>query len=87
MNLNPASPIIDTRSFGDQPEKVSRHSAAAVRGLHNGGITACAKHFPGHGDTHGDTHRDIPRVDKSYAELKVNDLAPFQAAIDAVSIW
>ncbi|KQA18812.1 glycoside hydrolase family 3 N-terminal domain-containing protein [Vibrio metoecus] len=83
VNLNPASPIIDTRSFGDQPEKVSLHSSAAVRGLHQGGITACAKHFPGHGDTHGDTHRDIPRVDKSYAELKLNDLAPFQAAIDA----
>ncbi|EGR0047865.1 glycosyl hydrolase family 3 [Vibrio vulnificus] len=83
VNLNPASPIIDTRSFGDQPEKVSRHSAAAVRGLHSGGITACAKHFPGHGDTHGDTHRDIPRVDKSYADLKLNDLAPFQAAVDA----
>ncbi|EHW0636436.1 glycosyl hydrolase family 3 [Vibrio vulnificus] len=83
VNLNPASPIIDTRSFGDQPEKVAFHSAAAVRGLHTGGITACAKHFPGHGDTHGDTHRDIPRVDKSYDDLKLNDLAPFQAAVDA----
>ncbi|EOD79387.1 Beta-hexosaminidase [Grimontia indica] len=83
VNLNPASPIIDTRSFGDQPDKVSDHSAAAVKGLHAGSIVACAKHFPGHGDTHGDTHREIPRVDKSYDELKANDLAPFQAAIDA----
>ncbi|WP_028021871.1 glycoside hydrolase family 3 N-terminal domain-containing protein [Enterovibrio calviensis] len=83
VNLNPASPIIDTRSFGDQPDKVSAHSAAAVVGLHAGNIVACAKHFPGHGDTQGDTHRDIPRVDKSYDELKANDLAPFQAAIDA----
>ncbi|WP_120510381.1 glycoside hydrolase family 3 N-terminal domain-containing protein [Photobacterium salinisoli] len=83
VNFNPESPIIDTRSFGDQPKKVSAHSAAAVRGLHQGEITACAKHFPGHGDTQGDTHRDIPRVDKSYDELKANDLAPFQAAINA----
>lgn len=83
VNLNPASPIIDTRSFGDVPSKVSAHSAAAVKGLHQGDIVACAKHFPGHGDTHGDTHREIPRVDKSYDELKANDLAPFQAAIDA----
>jgi beta-N-acetylhexosaminidase len=83
VNLNSSSPIIDTRSFGDQPAKVAAHSAAAVKGLYQGDIISCAKHFPGHGDTHGDTHRDIPRVDKSYEELKSNDLAPFQAAIDA----
>lgn len=83
VNLNPDSPIIDTRSFGDQPAKVSAHSAAAVKGLNNGAVISCAKHFPGHGDTHGDTHRDIPRVDKSYDELRENDLAPFQAAINA----
>nr|WP_272946022.1 glycoside hydrolase family 3 N-terminal domain-containing protein [Vibrio mexicanus] len=83
VNLNPASPIIDTRSFGDMPDKVSAHAAAAVRGLASSSIISCAKHFPGHGDTHGDTHRDIPRVDKSYEELKENDLAPFQAAVDA----
>ncbi|MFD2178022.1 glycoside hydrolase family 3 protein [Veronia pacifica] len=83
VNLNPNSPIIDTRSFGDMPEKVSAHSAAAVNGLSAGNILSCAKHFPGHGDTQGDTHRDIPRVDKTYDELKSNDLAPFQSAIDA----
>ncbi|WP_017025081.1 glycoside hydrolase family 3 N-terminal domain-containing protein [Vibrio rumoiensis] len=83
VNFNPQSPIIDTRSFGDQPDKVSLHSAAAVRGLHQGEIIACAKHFPGHGDTHADTHREIPQVDKSYAQLKANDLMPFQAAINA----
>ncbi|KLV03699.1 glycosyl hydrolase family 3 [Photobacterium aquae] len=83
VNFNPASPIIDTRSFGDQPAKVSAHCAAAVSGLHDGGIVACAKHFPGHGDTQGDSHREIPQVDKSYDELRANDLAPFAAAIDA----
>ncbi|MCE0555631.1 glycoside hydrolase family 3 N-terminal domain-containing protein [Motilimonas sp. E26] len=83
VNFNLASPIIDTRSFGDQVHKVSAHAAGAVRGLHQGNIIACAKHFPGHGDTQGDTHRDIPQVNKSYDELKANDLAPFQAAINA----
>lgn len=83
VNFNPQSPIIDIRSFGDQPDKVSLHSAAAVQGLHQGKIIACAKHFPGHGDTHADTHREIPQVNKSYAQLKANDLMPFQAAIDS----
>lgn len=83
VNANPLSPIIDTRSFGDQPQKVAMHAAGAVKGLTKGGIVSCAKHFPGHGDTQGDTHRDIPVVDKSYAELKDNDLAPFQSAINA----
>lgn len=83
VNLNPGSPIIDTRAFGDRPAKVALHAAAAVRGLHQGGICGSGKHFPGHGDTHGDTHREIPRVDKSLDELREQDLRPFQAAIDA----
>jgi beta-N-acetylhexosaminidase len=83
VNFNPSSPIIDSRAFGDRPAKVALHSAAAVRGLHQGGICGSGKHFPGHGDTHGDTHREIPRVDKSLSELREQDLVPFQAAIDA----
>ncbi|WP_281704718.1 glycoside hydrolase family 3 protein [Aeromonas taiwanensis] len=83
VNFNPRSPIIDSRSFGDQPARVALHSAAAVRGLHGGGICGSGKHFPGHGDTQGDSHREIPRVDKSLAELREQDLLPFQAAIDA----
>jgi beta-N-acetylhexosaminidase len=83
VNFNPSSPIIDSRSFGDRPTKVALHAAAAVRGLHQGGICGSGKHFPGHGDTHGDTHREIPRVDKSLCELREQDPRPFQAAIDA----
>ena len=83
VNFNPSSPIIDSRSFGDRPAKVALHAAAAVRGLHQGGICGSGKHFPGHGDTQGDTHREIPRVDKSLSELREQDLRPFQAAIDA----
>ncbi|SMC16267.1 beta-N-acetylhexosaminidase [Andreprevotia lacus DSM 23236] len=83
INLKPNSPIIDTRSFGEIPVRVSAHVAAAVHGAHDGGIVACAKHFPGHGDTTGDTHRDIPSVDKSLEQLLEQDLAPFQAAIQS----
>ncbi len=83
INFNPKSPIIDTRSFGDRTEKVSNHSVAAVKGLYEGGIISCAKHFPGHGDTHGDTHRCIPEVGKDLETLIKQDLAPFQAVINA----
>jgi beta-N-acetylhexosaminidase len=83
VNLNGASQIIDTRSFGAPPERVAMHVAAAIGGAHAGGIVACAKHFPGHGDTAADTHREIPQVDKSLARLLREDLAPFKAAVEA----
>jgi beta-N-acetylhexosaminidase len=83
VNLQTDSPIIDSRAFGDVPALVASHVTAAIRGAHQGGIVACAKHFPGHGDTTADTHREIPQVDKSLARLMVEDLVPFQAAIDA----
>ncbi|WP_035057499.1 glycoside hydrolase family 3 protein [Andreprevotia chitinilytica] len=83
VNLKPNSPIIDTRAFGEIPAQVASQVAAAVHGAHDGGIVACAKHFPGHGDTASDTHRDIPTVDKPLATLLEQDLAPFQAAIRA----
>ncbi len=83
VNLKPNSPIIDTRAFGEIPEQVAQHVAAAVQGGHRGGIAVCAKHFPGHGDTTGDTHREIPVVDKSLAQLMQQDLLPFKAAVDA----
>ncbi|MEN9657443.1 MAG: hypothetical protein RL571_908 [Pseudomonadota bacterium] len=83
VNLQPNSPIIDTRAFGEVPAEVAIQVGAAVHGAHDGGIVVCAKHFPGHGDTTGDTHREIPVVDKSLATLLIEDLAPFKAAIDA----
>ena len=62
MNTNPTNPIIGIRSFGSDPELVARHVAAFVRGLQSAGVAACAKHFPGHGDTETDSHLELPVV-------------------------
>ncbi|GHG05376.1 glycoside hydrolase family 3 protein [Thalassotalea marina] len=83
VNANPDNPIIGQRSFGEQPEQVGNHVAAAVRGVLTTSNMSCAKHFPGHGDTATDSHQALPIVDKSLAQLKQQDLAPFQSAIDA----
>ncbi|MCW5322708.1 glycosyl hydrolase family 3 [Verminephrobacter aporrectodeae subsp. tuberculatae] len=83
INFSTRSPIIDTRAFGETPDEVAAHVAAAVQGAHRGGIAACAKHFPGHGRTDGDTHREIPVVANPLAQLLAQDIRPFAAAIDA----
>ena len=83
VNSNPANPVIGTRSFGADPALVSRHAAAFVRGLHRAGVAACAKHFPGHGDTSLDSHQELPRVDAPLDVLRARELAPFRAAIAA----
>lgn len=83
VNSNPRNPIIGTRSFGEDPERVARAVGAAIDGLHASGTIACAKHFPGHGDTHDDSHRGIPTVTREWAAILRTDLAPFQAAIAA----
>jgi beta-N-acetylhexosaminidase len=79
VNSNPDNPVIGVRSFGSEPELVARHVAAYVRGLQSTGVAACAKHFPGHGDTSEDSHRSLP---VSHGEL-AGALLPFRAAIDA----
>lgn len=83
VNSNPHNPAIGVRSYGDTPETVSRYGAEMVRGLTEGGVLSCAKHFPGHGDTALDSHLSLPRVDKTLAELENCELAPFRAAIAA----
>ncbi|MEH1016085.1 glycoside hydrolase family 3 N-terminal domain-containing protein [Micromonospora sp. CPCC 206060] len=83
VNSNPANPVIGVRAFGADPQLVARHTAAWVRGLQRGGVAACAKHFPGHGDTHVDSHLDVPRIGASRAALDACELPPFRAAIDA----
>lgn len=83
VNSNPSNPIIGVRSFGEIPNEVAPHVAAAVAGLREGGVISAAKHFPGHGDTSEDSHRLLPSVNKSLTELRQSDLIPFQAAIDA----
>ncbi len=83
INSNPDNPIIGTRSFGEDRDRVSRHVKAAVQGALKNHIVCCGKHFPGHGDTSEDSHRLLPTVDRSLAYLLDQDLVPFQTAIDA----
>jgi beta-N-acetylhexosaminidase len=79
VNTNPLNPVIGIRSFGATGELVARHVAASVRGLEAAGVAACAKHFPGHGDTAEDSHHELPAVES----LEDEALLPFRAAIDA----
>ena len=79
VNTTADNPIIGVRSFGSDAELVARHVAAFVKGLEGGGVAACAKHFPGHGDTLEDSHLELPTVDT----LRPEALLPFRAAIDA----
>ncbi|NUP81393.1 MAG: glycoside hydrolase family 3 protein [Nonomuraea sp.] len=81
VNANPENPVIGVRSFGPDPELVSRHTVAYVAGVQGAGVAACAKHFPGHGDTVTDSHLALPTVHASRAVLDERDLPPFRAAI------
>jgi beta-N-acetylhexosaminidase len=83
VNSNPANPVIGIRSFGSEPQHVARHVAAFVRGVHRTGVAACAKHFPGHGDTAVDSHLDLPIVSGDYESFAREALPPFEAAIEA----
>jgi len=83
VNNAPANPVINVRSFGDDPEAVAQQGVAYMKGLHKAGALACLKHFPGHGDTDTDSHTGLPCVDKTLEELEACELYPFQACIDA----
>ena len=83
VNSNPDNPVIGVRAFGADPELVARHTVAWVRGLQSAGVAACAKHFPGHGDTGVDSHHDVPVIAADRAALDTCELLPFRAAIDA----
>ena len=83
VNNNPANPIINTRSFGEDPRTVSRLVAEYVRGLHEHGMLATLKHFPGHGDTQTDSHIGLPVITAGYAHLDSLELVPFRAGIAA----
>jgi beta-N-acetylhexosaminidase len=84
VNVNPMNPIVGVRSFGSDPELVARHVAACVTGLQRAGVSACVKHFPGHGDTSEDSHLELPSVERDDAQWAAM-LYPFRAAIDAGS--
>ncbi len=83
VNNNPANPIINVRSFGEDTRTVSRLVAEYVRGLHDHGMLATLKHFPGHGDTQIDSHIGLPVISAGYARLDSLELVPFRAGISA----
>ncbi|WP_199513598.1 glycoside hydrolase family 3 protein [Nucisporomicrobium flavum] len=83
VNCNPDNPIIGVRAFGAEADLVARHGAAWIRGLQEAGVAACAKHFPGHGDTAVDSHHDVPVIDHDLTRLAECELVPFRAAIAA----
>jgi beta-N-acetylhexosaminidase len=83
VDSNPANPVIGDRSFSPDPEQVARHVAAFIEAHQAEGIIACAKHFPGHGDTSVDSHLDLPIVDREEPDLEHCELRPFRAAIAA----
>jgi beta-glucosidase-like glycosyl hydrolase len=83
LDLEPKNPIVQTRSFGVDPEIVGEHAAAWIRGCQEHGVLACAKHYPGHGRTTQDSHATLPRVMTNAAELERTDLVPFASAVRA----
>ncbi|TDB95875.1 glycoside hydrolase family 3 protein [Actinomadura sp. 7K534] len=83
VNVNPANPVIGVRSFGSDPGLVASMVTAQIRGYRSAGVTATAKHFPGHGDTTTDSHVGVPEIDHTREEWERLDLPPFRAAIAA----
>lgn len=83
VDVNPANPIIATRSFGPEAHRVGSLVARVVRVYENSGVRACAKHYPGHGDTGTDSHLSLPVLDKTMNELTALELVPFARAMDA----
>jgi beta-N-acetylhexosaminidase len=81
--VDPANPIVGVRSFGSDPALVSRHVAAFVEGVQSVGVAACAKHFPGHGESVADSHLELPSVETDRETLFARALPPFAAAVDA----
>lgn len=83
VNINPENPIINTRSFGEDPEQVSRLAAEFIKGCQQNGLMATAKHFPGHGDTDLDSHSVLPTIGGDLKRLERVELYPFKKAIEA----
>ncbi len=84
LDVEPANPIVGTRSFGSDPELVARLGAVWIEACQASGVAACAKHFPGHGRTTGDSHSELPSVDSAREDLEA-DLTPFRAVIRDVA--
>ncbi len=90
VNNNPKNPIINTRSFGEDPDSVYRYSIEYIKGLQNNGMLATAKHFPGHGDTETDSHSSLAQIPSDSTRLWTVELEPFKkvivAGVDAVMV-
>jgi len=90
VNSNPSNPIINVRSFGQDPDVVSTLGESYIRGCREGGLLTTAKHFPGHGDTKEDSHTGLPVIDKERAAFEQMELLPFRRAVasgvDAVMV-
>jgi beta-N-acetylhexosaminidase len=83
VDTNPDNPVIGARSLGPDPARVASLGVAFAQGLADKGVAACAKHFPGHGDTRQDSHLELPRLPHDLARLERIELAPFRAAAAA----
>ncbi len=81
VNNNPKNPVINSRSFGEDKKMVSKLGIAYMSAMQDRGVMACAKHFPGHGDTDVDSHKDLPQINKSKSELNQTEFYPFKELI------
>ena len=81
VNTNPSNPIIGDRAYSGDPEQVCHYANATISGLHDHGVIACGKHFPGHGETTKDSHKELPIVTLSKERLEQVELLPFRSAI------
>ena len=81
VNNNPNNPVINDRAFSGDPETVAQHAIIFARGLKDAGVIACAKHFPGHGDTDIDSHYDLPKITHDIKRLHAIELYPFKELI------
>lgn len=82
VNNNPKNPVINYRSFGEDPSNVASKGLAYAKGMQSKNVIACAKHFPGHGDTDVDSHKDLPVINHSMERLKSVEMKPFRHLID-----
>jgi beta-N-acetylhexosaminidase len=83
VNSNPNNPVINTRSYGEDPALVGQLAAAYIEGAHEFGLLTTAKHFPGHGDTDVDSHLSVPTINATRQRIDTVELPPFEAAINA----
>ena len=83
VDTNPANPVIGARAFSSDPAAAGESGAAFIAAMQGAGVAACAKHYPGHGDTSVDSHVDLPTVGHSMARMETVELPPFRRAIEA----